>query len=138
MRAFSHGCVRLQQPREMAAAVLGKSVDYVAERLKQGHSSEKITRKIPVYVAYFTAWPNSSGKIEYFADVYERDMRLKAAVEKTDALRLPAGAIDPNPVSGTDKAPEPVVPARYQSVEHTGDPVDLAMPRSIGRPMLKP
>ena len=38
MRAFSHGCVRLEDPRGMAAAVLGTSVDYVAEKLKQGHS----------------------------------------------------------------------------------------------------
>lgn len=89
-RAFSHGCVRLQDPRGMAAAVLGTSIDHVAGKLKQGHSSEKVTRKIPVYVAYFTAWPDNSGKVEYFADVYERDLRLKKAIEKTDAVRLPS------------------------------------------------
>ena len=91
MRAFSHGCVRLQDPRGMAAAVLGTSVDYVAQKLKQGHSSEKVTRKIPVYVAYFTAWPDASGRIDYFADVYDRDARVLKAIEKTDAVRLPAG-----------------------------------------------
>jgi len=86
-RAFSHGCVRLQDPRGMAAAVLGTSVDYVAQKLKQGHSSEKVTRKIPVYVAYFTAWPNAAGQVEYFGDVYDRDTRLKTAIEKTDQAR---------------------------------------------------
>ena len=86
-RAFSHGCVRLQDPRGMAAAVLGTSVDYVAQKLKQGHSSEKVTRKIPVYVAYFTAWPNASGEVEYFGDVYDRVARLKTAIEKTDQAR---------------------------------------------------
>ncbi len=75
----------------MAAAVLGTSVDYVASKLKQGHSSEKVTRKIPVYVAYFTAWPNAAGTIEYFGDVYDRDARVLKAIEKTDAVRLPAG-----------------------------------------------
>lgn len=89
-RAFSHGCVRLQDPRGMAAAVLGSSVDYVAEKLAQGHSSEKVTRKIPVYVAYFTAWPDSTGKVSYFADVYDRDTRLQAALDKTSAVRVPA------------------------------------------------
>ena len=53
MRAFSHGCVRLADPRGMAAAVLGTRVDYIAEKLKQGHSSEKVTRRIPVYVVLF-------------------------------------------------------------------------------------
>ena len=89
MRALSHGCIRLQDPRGMAAAVLGTSVDYVAEKLKQGHSAEKVTRKIPVYVAYFTAWPDMSGKVEYFADVYDRDAKLKQALESTEAARAP-------------------------------------------------
>jgi len=89
-RAFSHGCIRLQDPRGMAAAVLGTSVDYVAEKLKQGHSSEMVSRRIPVYVAYFTAWPAPTGKVEYFADVYQRDSRLQTAIDKTDAVRNPA------------------------------------------------
>jgi len=89
-RAFSHGCVRLQDPRGMAAAVLGKSVDYVAGKLAQGHSIEKVSRKIPVYVAYFTAWPDKNGKVEYFDDMYERDARVKLAIEKTDAVRVPS------------------------------------------------
>jgi murein L,D-transpeptidase YcbB/YkuD len=90
MRALSHGCVRLQDPRGMAAAVLGTSIDYVAQKLKQGHSSEKVTRKIPVYVAYFTAWPDLSGKVEYFGDVYDRDTRLRQALDATEAVRVPA------------------------------------------------
>jgi murein L,D-transpeptidase YcbB/YkuD len=90
MRALSHGCVRLQDPRGMAAAVLGTSVDYVAEKLKHGHSSEDVARKIPVYVAYFTAWPDMSGKVEYFNDVYDRDSRLKQALDATEAVRSPS------------------------------------------------
>jgi len=89
-RAFSHGCVRLQDPRGMAAAVLGKSVDYITEKLKKGHSIERTSLKIPVYVAYFTAWPDKNGKVEYFADVYDRDARVELALEKTDAVRVPS------------------------------------------------
>ena len=74
----------------MAAAVLGKSVDYVAGKLTQGHSTEKVSRKIPVYVAYFTAWPDKNGKVEYFDDMYDRDARVKLAIEKTDAVRVPS------------------------------------------------
>jgi L,D-transpeptidase YcbB len=89
-RAFSHGCIRLQDPRGMAAAVLGSSVEHVAEKLKQGHSSEKVARKIPVYISYFTAWPTMSGEVEYFQDVYDRDTRLKLALDATEAVRAPA------------------------------------------------
>jgi len=89
VRAFSHGCVRLADPRAMAAAVLGKPVDHVAAKIRQGHSSEKVTRKIPVYVAYFTAWPDQNGKVEYFDDVYDRDSRLMKALEATAEVRAP-------------------------------------------------
>ncbi len=89
-RAFSHGCIRLNQPREMAAALLGKDLDYIKAKLAQGHSSEKIPGNIPVYVAYFTAWPNKDGAVEYFPDVYSRDDKVMTAIEKTAAVRLPA------------------------------------------------
>jgi murein L,D-transpeptidase YcbB/YkuD len=90
MRALSHGCVRLQDPRGMAAAVLGTSVDDIAEKLKHGHATENVTRTIPVYVAYFTAWPDMSGKVEYFGDIYDRDSRLKQALDATEAVRSPS------------------------------------------------
>ncbi|CDX35907.1 ErfK/YbiS/YcfS/YnhG family protein [Mesorhizobium sp. ORS 3359] len=90
MRALSHGCVRLQDPRGMAAAVLGTSVDDIAEKLKHGHSTENVTRVIPVYVAYFTAWPDMSGKVEYFDDVYDRDSKLMQALDATEAVRTPS------------------------------------------------
>jgi L,D-transpeptidase YcbB len=86
-RAYSHGCVRLQHPREMAAAVLGKSVDYVSQKVAEGHSSEEVQNKIPVYVAYFTAWPADDGTIEYFADAYGRDEHLIDAIESTRGAR---------------------------------------------------
>ena len=90
MRALSHGCVRLQDPRGMAAAVLGTSVDDIAEKLKHGHSTENVTRVIPVYVAYFTAWPDTSGKVEYFDDVYDRDTKLMQALDATESVRAPS------------------------------------------------
>ncbi|MCR4266688.1 murein L,D-transpeptidase [Nitratireductor sp. ZSWI3] len=91
-RAFSHGCVRLADPRAMAAAVLGTSVDDVAASINSGDRSRptrrKIDRDIPVYVGYFTAWPEAAtGRIGYHGDVYGRDERLKIALEKIADLR---------------------------------------------------
>jgi murein L,D-transpeptidase YcbB/YkuD len=87
-RAFSHGCVRLQKPREMAAAVLGKSEEYIASRIAQGRNeSDPVTANIPVYVAYFTAWPNSEGTVRYYSDIYDRDMYLSRAIKRTDSAR---------------------------------------------------
>lgn len=89
VRAYSHGCIRLQRPREMAAALLGKDEAYVDSKIAGGHSAEGVGGNIPVYVSYFTAWPDESGKVNYFADVYGRDERLTKALEATIVSRGP-------------------------------------------------
>jgi murein L,D-transpeptidase YcbB/YkuD len=87
-RDFSHGCVRLQYPREMAAALLGKDARYIDKRIASGKTeSDKVPRNIPVYLAYFTAWPDTNGTIHYYDDVYDRDAHLHTALAKTDAER---------------------------------------------------
>jgi murein L,D-transpeptidase YcbB/YkuD len=89
-RAFSHGCVRLERPREMAAAVLRKSRGYVDNRIAAGRTEREDLRvPIPVYVAYFTAWPDPDGRVRYSDDIYERDHYLRLAVDRTEAARAP-------------------------------------------------
>jgi murein L,D-transpeptidase YcbB/YkuD len=88
MRALSHGCVRLQEPRKMAAAVLGISQQDVDGRIAAGkNEAAKVPVKFPVYVAYFTAWPNKDGKVEYFDDVYGRDDATWKAFQTTTKSR---------------------------------------------------
>jgi murein L,D-transpeptidase YcbB/YkuD len=88
MRALSHGCVRLADPRAMAAAVLGTTVDDVAKQIATGQNhAVKVPQKIPVYVSYFTAWPNKDGVIEYFDDVYGRDAYVDKAFDVTTKSR---------------------------------------------------
>ncbi|EKF17924.1 L,D-transpeptidase family protein [Nitratireductor pacificus] len=94
-RAFSHGCVRLADPRAMAAAVLDISVEEVAASINSrgGQTTRrKIERDIPVYVGYFTAWPDAEadGRIAYHGDVYGRDERLRIALEKLADTRAPS------------------------------------------------
>ncbi len=86
-RALSNGCVRLQDPRAMAAAVLGWTREQVAARLQGPHSRENLEVEVPVYVGYFTAWPTAGGEVAYHGDVYDRDARISAAIEKVRALR---------------------------------------------------
>ena len=90
-RAFSHGCVRLADPRAMAAAVLGSNVSTIASQLADGkNKQQRLARKIPVYVAYFTAWPESDGTVKFFGDVYGRDKALSKAIAKERAVRQKA------------------------------------------------
>ena len=89
-RAYSHGCVRLQHPRKMAAAVLGTSVDSIGTEIAKGHSSRNVPENIPVYVAYFTAWPDKDGVVNYFGDIYARDKHLAKALAAVEGVRAPS------------------------------------------------
>ena len=88
MRALSHGCVRLADPRAMAAAVLGTTKDDIGAQIATGQNKAiKVPVKIPVYVSYFTAWPNKDGVVQYFDDVYDRDAQTLKALEVTSKAR---------------------------------------------------
>jgi murein L,D-transpeptidase YcbB/YkuD len=80
VRAFSHGCVRVQNPREFAQVLLGwdrEKVDANTDSKKS--QSVKLDQKVPIYITYFTAWPDETGKIQYFNDIYERDRTMQRA-----------------------------------------------------------
>ncbi|WP_163266963.1 L,D-transpeptidase family protein [Chelativorans alearense] len=88
-RAYSHGCVRLQDPRAMAAAVLDTSVDEIGQEIGKGRNARRdAPQKIPVYVGYFTAWPEA-GEVTYHADTYGRDDNLRKALAKVEEIRVP-------------------------------------------------
>ncbi len=87
-RAYSHGCVRLHDPQAMAAAVLGLTKKQVDSRIDPGkNKTEKLSVKVPVYVSYFTAWPQEDGTVNYFNDMYERDVHLMKAFRATEKAR---------------------------------------------------
>jgi L,D-transpeptidase YcbB len=81
-RAFSHGCVRVEDPRQFASILLGWDRDRVSAGVEAGESySEKIPLKTKVHLTYFAAWPDETGKIQYYSDIYERDKTLIAAFQ---------------------------------------------------------
>jgi L,D-transpeptidase YcbB len=80
-RTFSHGCIRVENPREFAEVLLGwdrEKIDAETDSLRS--QSVALSQKIPVHITYFTAWPDSSGKMNYFNDVYERDEAMEKAL----------------------------------------------------------
>ena len=88
VRAFSHGCVRVQNPQEFASILLGWDRARVDKEIDSGKSQPTtLKQKIPVHLTYFTAWPDSSGKISYFNDVYERDATMEKALTAMTAAR---------------------------------------------------
>ena len=81
VRAFSHGCIRLEKPQELAQWVLGWPADRVRQQMNSGPDDHtvKLPRKIPVYIAYFTAYVRD-GQFYFGNDLYDRDDVLVKAL----------------------------------------------------------
>ena len=85
-RAFSHGCVRVDDPFRFADTVLP---DWSEERLKKligkGERTIRLPQKLPVHIAYFTTWVDDLGSLRRAPDLYGYDAPMRAA------LGLPGG-----------------------------------------------
>ena len=96
VRAYSHGCIRVGKPFDLAYALLAPQTDdpegYFQRILRTGaETTVKLDQPVPVHLVYFTAWPTARGKMEYRRDVYGRDGTLWAALAKA-GVELPGAA----------------------------------------------
>ncbi len=84
-RAFSHGCVRVQDPFDFADALLQLDPDWNAAKLKAmiGGSEKRVdlTKTVPVHLAYFTAFVDEAGKLQRRPDIYGHNATLTRALE---------------------------------------------------------
>lgn len=87
-RAFSHGCIRLSEPKKLAIYLLRDDPSWTEEKITGAMTKgvEKyvtLKKPIPVFIAYFTAWVDKQGKLNFRKDIYKRDTRLaKMILEK--------------------------------------------------------
>lgn len=84
-RAFSHGCIRLSRPIDLAYALVPDLKDWSKERMNATWAGGKTTRAmitdhIPVHLIYGTAFKGDAGMIEFRPDVYGRDRKLYNAL----------------------------------------------------------
>jgi len=83
-RHLSHGCMRLEQPRELAAALLksqGLTPEMIEATIAGGETTRvRLGRPIPLYVVYWTAAATPDGKVDFRPDAYGWDSELLAAL----------------------------------------------------------
>jgi murein L,D-transpeptidase YcbB/YkuD len=80
-RAFSHGCIRIQKPFEMADYLLKDDEEWTDEKIKSAmnRSNEKwvkLDKAIPVYIIYLTSWVDKDGLVHFRDDIYGHDKRM--------------------------------------------------------------
>ncbi len=87
LRIFSHGCMRVENPLDLAALLLAdqgwtrKKIDATVASGKQRVIN--LTKPLPVHVTYLTAWVDEGGSVNFRRDIYERDKQLAIALTES-------------------------------------------------------
>jgi len=87
-RDFSHGCIRVEKPAELAAWLLqGQpkwTLDAVRAAMQSGRDNQQVNldRPVPVVIIYLTAVVEENGEVYFFDDIYGHDRSLNAVLAK--------------------------------------------------------
>jgi murein L,D-transpeptidase YcbB/YkuD len=81
VRAFSHGCIRVEKPAELAQWVLGWDAARVQAAMEgtQDNIEVKVPQRVPVYITYFTTY-TQDGQLRFGNDLYDRDTQMVQAM----------------------------------------------------------
>ena len=97
-RSFSHGCVRVEQPEQLAQYVLRDQPSWTPERISEAmrggvEKSAKLSSPLPVYLGYWTARVSADGIVQFRDDLYAIDARQKILLARTiEQLKQQAAA----------------------------------------------
>lgn len=86
-RAFSHGCIRVADPKFLATYMLREDSSWTQDRIAKAMASGKeqyvaVKNPMPVYITYFTAWVDRQGDLNFRDDIYKRDGQLASLLMK--------------------------------------------------------
>ena len=84
-RAFSHGCIRLEDPFGLAETLLSSSTGWSKYDLlnisKQSKSKTlALEEPVPIHLTYMTAWADDQGIVNFRPDIYNRDAQVLASL----------------------------------------------------------
>jgi murein L,D-transpeptidase YcbB/YkuD len=76
-RRISHGCIRVENPHKLAALLMRQSIDAINQAIAtDGTVRREVPQPVPVFVVYETAFADADGKLQFRADVYQRDAEI--------------------------------------------------------------
>ena len=90
-RTFSSGCIRVQNPFDLATLLLDDQPEWTRERLDEVLESGKRTtvrlkEPLPVFLLYWTAYVDFQGAVQFRSDVYKRDAAVRAALDAPSSM----------------------------------------------------
>jgi murein L,D-transpeptidase YcbB/YkuD len=94
-RAFSHGCIRVQNPMTLAEILLADSLNWNAQKLMKAVATNAtqtvmLKKKIDVLLLYWTAGMDpATGAVKFYRDMYKHDKQVLDALHKWDNSSQP-------------------------------------------------
>lgn len=84
-RNFSHGCIRVERPYELAEFVMAPDPEWNHDSIEKAIRSGRtrtlhLATPLPVYILYFTAWADDDGTVNFHKDIYGLDQVLQNAL----------------------------------------------------------
>ncbi len=81
-RRISHGCIRVQDPRDFAALLLHQPIGSIDQGIAMGTTTRHdLPTPVPVFVVYETAFVDAAGKLQFRPDFYQRDADIWRALQ---------------------------------------------------------
>jgi L,D-transpeptidase YcbB len=105
-RDFSHGCIRVQKPADLAVWVLqgqaGWDADKVQAAMNSGSDNKTVSLKtpLPIVIFYLTATVGEDGQTYFFDDIYGYDAKMQKVFEKGPPYPTKPDAAAPKPKPG--------------------------------------
>jgi murein L,D-transpeptidase YcbB/YkuD len=76
-RRISHGCIRVQNPRELAALLMQQPIEAISQAIATGSTTRSnLPSPVPVFVVYQTAFVDIDGTLQFRPDIYNRDLEI--------------------------------------------------------------
>jgi murein L,D-transpeptidase YcbB/YkuD len=120
VRTYSHGCIRIEKPIELAEYLLQEtSGKWTREAIlstihRQKEKTVHLPMPVPVYIQYWTAWVDAEGEVQFRNDIYGYD--------KAPGARLPVSTPRPRP------QPQPSPPQDQPVLQPPLSPTPQAVP----------
>ncbi len=87
-RSFSHGCIRIAEPKKMAAYLLRHDSSWNDRTIDSAMHLKKekwvaLKKAVPVFIVYFTAWVDKNGELNFRKDIYKHDEKMAKKLFKS-------------------------------------------------------
>lgn len=92
-RGFSHGCIRVEQPKRFAEYLLRNDSTFTTKKIDSLYylgkeTYVKLQEKIPVYIVYFTSWVDANGQLNFRRDIYGHDAKLEKTLFEEEEMKM--------------------------------------------------